>query len=214
MNLGPAVTGPGPSHRGEYPPGSPEAGQRQGIKGQYVVLGEGVSIGEGTSIWNLVYIGSRVTIGSGVTIASLVHIASDVTIGDGTMIEGSTFIASNSRIGRDCFIGPGVVTTDDPFPPVRRTTGIAAWPGVTIEDGAIVCAGARIKAGVVIGRRAVVGMGAVVIADVPPETVVIGVPARSVYSRQVYDQRQMEAAIEWRLQRSSDTTFEQKPVRL
>lgn len=211
---GPPMTGPGNTRQEERLGEGPEAGPLQGIKGQYVVLGEDVSIGEGTSIWNLVYIGSRVAIGSGVTIASLVHIASDVTIGDGTMIEGGTFIASNSRIGRDCFIGPGVVTTDDPFPPVRRITGVAAWPGVTIEDGAIVCAGSRIKAGVVIGRRAVVGMGAVVIEDVPPETVVIGVPAKPLYSRQVYDQRQMEAAVEWQLRHPSGSTFEQKPVRL
>ena len=52
------------------------------IKGKYVVIDEGVSIGEGTSIWNLVYIGSRVRIGANVTVASLVHLAADVTVGE------------------------------------------------------------------------------------------------------------------------------------
>lgn len=52
--------------------------------------------------------------------------------------------------------------------------------GVHIESGAFIGAGATILAGVRVGRCSVVGAGAVVAEDVPPYTVVAGVPARFV----------------------------------
>ena len=51
--------------------------------------------------------------------------------------------------------------------------------------------GARavIRAGVRIGKRSVVAMGAVVTKDVPPNTVVVGVPARYIMTRKEYDKK-------------------------
>lgn len=168
----------------------PVSDPQSAIRGQFVVLGDEVHVGDGVKIWNFVYVGSRVRIGDRVSIGSLVHIGFDVEIGADTLIEGHAYISDLTRIGSRCFIGPNVTITNDPFPPVRRSTGVAAWVGVTIEDDAIVAAGATLKAGVRIGRGAVVGMGAAVVHDVPPETVVVGVPARPVYDRAEYDRRQ------------------------
>ncbi len=47
-----------------------------------------------------------------------------------------------------------------------------------------------IKAGVTVGKNSVVAMGAVVTKDVPPNMVVVGVPAREKYSREEYDAKQ------------------------
>src|SRR5262249_44647940 len=52
--------------------------------------------------------------------------------------------------------------------------------GIVVEDGAWIGAGATIVDGVRIGEGAVVGANAVVTKDVPPRTVVVGVPARVV----------------------------------
>lgn len=54
---------------------------------------------------------------------------------------------------------------------------------IVIEDYAWVCTGSTILGGVTIGRGAVVMAGAVVTKDVPPMTVVGGVPAKHVKDR-------------------------------
>lgn len=48
----------------------------------------------------------------------------------------------------------------------------------TIKKGASIGSNATIVAGVTIGENALVGAGAVVTKDVPPRTVVAGVPAK------------------------------------
>ena len=48
---------------------------------------------------------------------------------------------------------------------------------VVIEAGAWVCTGAVLLPGVTVGRGSVVGAGSVVTRDVPPNTLVSGVPA-------------------------------------
>jgi maltose O-acetyltransferase len=52
-----------------------------------------------------------------------------------------------------------------------------------IEDGAFVGACAVILAGVTVGVRAIIGAGSVVTSDVPPNTVVAGVPAKTIRVR-------------------------------
>ena len=59
--------------------------------------------------------------------------------------------------------------------------------GVIVEDGAIIGGRAVIKPGIRVGKNSVVAMAAVVTRDVPPDTVVIGHPARIKYSRSEYD---------------------------
>lgn len=111
---------------------------------------------------------------------------------------------SGIRIGRNCLIsefnvlrGQGGITIgdnvytaplvqmlavdhvyDDSTQPIIEQ-GITA-EGIVIEDNAWIGAGAIITDGVRVGKGAVVGAGAVVTEDVPPHTVVAGVPAKVV----------------------------------
>ncbi len=54
---------------------------------------------------------------------------------------------------------------------------------VRIGDGVFIGMGAVIAAPITVGEGAVVGAGSVVVQDVPPRTVVAGVPARKVGER-------------------------------
>jgi len=138
-------------------------------------------IGKNVRIWHYSYVGSKSQIGDDVKIGSLAHVDYDVRIGSGTKIEGLVYIPPLSRIGKNVFIGPAAVLTNDPYPPSKKMIG------VTIEDDAVIGARAVIKAGVRVGKGAVVAMGAVVTKDVPPGKVVMGVPARVKYTRKEFD---------------------------
>jgi len=106
-------------------------------------------------------------------------------------------------IGNQCHIGPGVTLDlsrpiiledrctvalnatilthqDFGYSPLGKALYPTRFAGVTIESGAFVGAGAIIQAGTRVGKCSVIGAGAVVTEDVPPYTVVAGVPARLV----------------------------------
>ena len=143
-------------------------------------------IGRNVKIWHFAYVGSGTVIGNDVKIGSLAHVDYDVKIGSGTKIEGLVYLPPKTRVGKNVFIGPAAVVTNDPYPPSKRMIG------VVIEDGAVIGARAVIKAGVTVGKGSVVAMGAVVTKDVPPGKVVMGVPARVKYSRKEFDAKMKE----------------------
>jgi acetyltransferase-like isoleucine patch superfamily enzyme len=135
-------------------------------------IGKNVKLGRNVKMWHFTYIGDNTEIGDDTKIGSLVHIDYDVKIGSRCKIEGSAYIPPLTVIGNDCFIGPGVIFTNDPYPMSPKMVG------VKVEDGAIICAGAMLKAGIKVGRKAVIGFGSVVTKDVQQETVVFGNPSK------------------------------------
>lgn len=147
-------------------------------------IGEHVKLGENTRIWHLTYIGDHTEIGDNTSIGSLTHIDHHVKIGIDCRVQGMVYIPPETVIRDRVFIGPGVVFTNDPYPPSGRLQG------VTVCSDSIICASAIIKSGVTIGEEAVVGMGAIVTRDVEPGTVVYGVPAHPRYSLDEYKRRQ------------------------
>jgi acetyltransferase-like isoleucine patch superfamily enzyme len=149
-------------------------------------ISDKAKIGQNVKIWHFSYIGDGTEIGDNVKIGSLVHIDYNVKIGANSLIEGAVYIPPLSKIGKNVFIGPAAALTNDPYPPSGKMIG------VTIEDGAIIGSRAVIKAGVTIGKNSVVAMGSVVTKDVPPNIVVVGVPAKEKYSRQEYDKKQKQ----------------------
>ncbi|MCW3039189.1 MAG: hexapeptide repeat-containing transferase [Solirubrobacterales bacterium] len=84
-------------------------------------------------------------------------------------------------IGDDVMIGPNVhlISSGHPLDPATRRSAITTAP-VRIGRGVWIGAGAMILQGVTVGEDAVVAAGAVVTRDVPPRTLVAGVPAQVV----------------------------------
>lgn len=136
-------------------------------------------IGEGTKIWHYVNLyGCR--IGRNCNIGSFVEIQKGVVIGDNVIVSSHTTLCTLVEVEDDVFIGHGVVTVNDLFPPSRRRTGTdAAWKKTVIKRGASIGSNATLLP-VVIGEGATIGAGAVVTKDVQPGAVVAGNPAREV----------------------------------
>jgi len=109
-----------------------------------------------------------------------IRIGRDSLVGEFNVLRGQGGI----RIGDRVYTSPLVqlaavnhVFSDPTRPFVEQ--GITAQ-GIVVEDDVWIGAGAIVTDGVRIGQGAVVAAGAVVTRDVPPHTVVAGVPARVV----------------------------------
>ncbi len=101
-------------------------------------------------------------------------------IGEYTVIRGQGGVHIGDRVYTSPFTQIIAVNHvfDDPARPFVDQ-GITA-EGIVIEDDVWLGAGAVVTDGVRVGRGAVVAAGAVVTRDVPPHTVVAGVPARVI----------------------------------
>ncbi len=84
-------------------------------------------------------------------------------------------------IGDEVMIGPNVslITSGHPVDPAERTRRITAAP-IAIGRNVWIAASAMVLQGVTVGADSVIAAGAVVTADVPPATLVAGVPARVI----------------------------------
>jgi maltose O-acetyltransferase len=86
------------------------------------------------------------------------------------------------RIGPRCQIGPHSMLMDNDFHRIEPERRLERPDSAPIVLEANVWLGARVivTRGVTIGEGSVVGAGSVVTSDVPPRTVVAGVPARVI----------------------------------
>jgi maltose O-acetyltransferase len=105
-----------------------------------------------------------------------------LSIGTDTYITGPLHInlAAPVRIGNRVNIGCEVtiLTVDHRIGDESRRAGWSVRAPVTIEDGVWLASRVTLLPGVSVGTGAVVAAGAVVRRDVPPHTLVGGVPAR------------------------------------
>lgn len=86
------------------------------------------------------------------------------------------------RIGDHVMIGPGtlITTVTHPLDYRQRRLYMAEAQPVVIEDDVWIGGNVTVLPGVTIGQGAVVAAGAVVTRDVPPRTLVGGVPAKVI----------------------------------
>ena len=108
----------------------------------------------------------------------------DVQIGDYTRIGLHNTIIGPVRIGNNVNLAQGITVTalnhnfDDTNKRIDEQ-GVST-NAVTIEDDVWIGANAVILPGVTIGNHCVVAAGAVVTKDVPPHSLVAGVPAKVI----------------------------------
>ncbi len=141
------------------------------------VLSDNVELGHNVLVRENVFVGEGSKIGSNTVLDA------DVRIGRNTSVQSMVYIPARVRIGNNVFIGPRAVFTNDRYPASRRLVE------TIVEDGAVIGANATIVAGIVIGEGAVVAAGAVVTKSVEPYTVVAGVPAKPIGTREEYEEK-------------------------
>jgi len=165
----------------------------RGVRLKYA---SGIRLGHGTFIDTGVYIHALpngVAIGAGTIVmhGAVLHvynfrgiphagirIGRDSLVGEYTVIRGQGGVTIGDRVYTSPFcqlIAVDHVFADPARPFVEQ--GITAR-GIVVEDDVWIGSGAIVTDGVRVGKGAVVAAGAVVTSDVPPHTVVGGVPAK------------------------------------
>jgi acetyltransferase-like isoleucine patch superfamily enzyme len=128
-------------------------------------------------------VGERVRLVSTVATLELATLPGGrLEIGDNVFINYGTSIVAGNRvtIGDDCLIGTHVMVMDCDFHRVEDKAWDTTGTPITLEDRVWLGNRSIVLKGVTVGHDAVVAAGSVVTHDVPPETVVAGVPARVV----------------------------------
>jgi len=153
-----------------------------------IVLGDGVTIGRNASIRPSSYYGHQA--GEG------------LIVGARSCIGALSWIGASGHvtIGVDVMVGPRVTILPenhvfDSIECSMKSQGVVRRR-IVIEDDCWIGAGSSILAGVRIGRGSIIAAGAVVARDVPPQTIVGGVPARVLkYRDPAENERQIKAAL-------------------
>ena len=126
------------------------------------------------------------SIGAETKIGAFVEIQKNASIGERCKISSHSFICEGVTIEDECFVGHGVMFTNDVYPRAVNEDGSpqteADWKVVetVVKKRASIGSNATILAGITIGESALIGAGAVVTHDVPSFAIVAGVPARVV----------------------------------
>lgn len=133
-----------------------------------------------------------------------------------------------AQIGEGCFIAVTRLGTEPYLVKIGNHVGIAtgvlfithdggawifrdevpdlqAFGPIIIEDNCIIGSNAILFPNVRIGPNSIVGAGSVVITDVPPNTIAVGVPARAFGSVEKYRTKCLEG---WKAQRPPDVVIE------
>lgn len=167
------------------------------LHARHVRAGRDLNLEEGCQIMGLskrgIVFGDRCTVGRGAMISPTgifggepgegLRVGDHSNIGHYAVIGCSGFIDIGARV----LMGPHVCLiaedheSGDPDVPIKAQ-GVTRQ-SIVIEDDVWLGAGAVVVAGVTVGRGSVVAAGAVVTRDVPPQSVMAGVPARLVRSR-------------------------------
>jgi acetyltransferase-like isoleucine patch superfamily enzyme len=184
LGKGPRLA-PGSSAEGETP--SLALGDRVTVCTGAVVF-TGARIGEGAIVGDQAYVRERCSVGAGSLIGRGSVVDNDVILGERVRVQTSVYLTAFTLVEDDVFIGPGVVTTNDNT--MSRHPAGAELRGPTLRRASRIGGGAVLAPGVEVGEEAFVAAGALVVHDVPPRAVVMGVPARVV--REVPEQDLLE----------------------
>lgn len=142
-----------------------------------------------------------IEVGERVWLSTDIEVQTDsrVIIGAGTTIQRRCTINGSARVGAGCIFAPDVFVSSGthpfrhvPYLPIRVQEQLLARDSMTvasidrpvwIQDDCWLGVHVVVAPGVTIGKGSVIGANAVVTRDVPPYSVMGGIPARRIGSR-------------------------------
>jgi len=144
-------------------------------------IDEGARIGKGTKIWHYSHVMAGAVIGENCSLGQNVLVADNVSIGDGCKIQNNVSVYEGVILEDYVFCGPSMVFTNVKTPRSAFPRNASQdYLSTRIKHGVSIGANATIVCGVTVGEWAFVAAGAVVAKDVPPYTLVAGVPSRRI----------------------------------
>jgi len=144
-----------------------------------------VKLGKDVKIYDFVNL-YGCTIDDGTKVGTFVEIQKNAFIGKNCKISSHSFICEGVHIEDNVFVGHNVTFINDKLPRATNIDGSiqtdSDWKVVEtfIKKGASIGSSSTIMCGITIGENSIVGAGAVVTKDVPPNSVVAGVPAKVI----------------------------------
>jgi len=141
----------------------------------FLTLGDNAYVGKDVDFDISCY---NISIGDGTTIHESCTIYGDVAIGASCLISKRLFVSSGSHeINRPCYIRYNDILEAHDY----------SSKAVRIHDDVWIGCNVFLKSGIVIAKGSVIGACSAVTKDVPPYTIVGGVPAKKIRSRYDYD---------------------------
>jgi acetyltransferase-like isoleucine patch superfamily enzyme len=147
-----------------------------------------VKLGKDVKIYDFVNL-YGCSIDDGTKIGTFVEIQKNAFIGKNCKISSHTFICEGVHIEDNVFVGHNVTFINDKHPRATNEDGSlqteSDWKVVEtfVKKGASIGSSSTIMCGVTIGENSIVGAGAVVTKDVPPNSIVAGVPAKLIKNK-------------------------------
>lgn len=119
-------------------------------------------------------------------------VAPSATIGEGSVVFAKVVINTGAVVGNHSIVNTGVIVEHDCILGVCSSVSPGACMGgrVEIGEGAFISTGVTLAPRTKVGAHAVVGAGAVVVNELPPRTLSLGVPAKVV--------RTLDASFDWK----------------
>jgi len=143
------------------------------------IVDAGAQIAEGSRVWHFVHVSAGAKIGKDVSLGQNVFVGNKVVIGDHCKIQNNVSVYDNVILEEGVFCGPSMVFTNV-YNPRALIDRKSEYRGTLIKKGATLGANCTVLCGVTVGEYAFVGAGAVVLKNVKPYALMVGVPARQV----------------------------------
>jgi UDP-2-acetamido-3-amino-2,3-dideoxy-glucuronate N-acetyltransferase len=141
---------------------------------------EGAVVGDGTRVWHFCHVMAGAILGCDCSLGQNVFVADGVRIGNRVKIQNNVSVYGGVTLEDDVLCGPSMVFTNVRNPRSAFPTPPGRYQATLVRRGVTIGANATIVCGTTVGKWAFIAAGAVVTRDVPPNSLMAGVPAQRI----------------------------------